>query len=159
MSEDSYYNYIGGTGSEAPVSVANTLYAPVTTDSRSPLDAGAGTYNVPANFGQNTTPIAPNGQSAATPSGLTDEYGNPISWNPNLSTATTYTNGKNAGTAVTDSSTGTTTTPTMWCTGPGSLPPNGSWKATGGHSRKATPILPSSSGSGATVPATTSSTP
>ena len=65
-----------------------------------------------SNAGQNTTPIAPNGQSAATPSGLTDEYGNPISWNPNLSTATTYTNGKNAGTAVTDSSTGTTTTPT-----------------------------------------------
>ena len=79
---------------------------------QSGLDAGIGTYPVPANFGQNTTPIAPNGQSATTPSGLTDEYGNPISWNPNLSTATTYTNGKNAGTAVTDSSTGTTTTPT-----------------------------------------------
>jgi len=56
MSEDSYYDYTGGTGSEAPVSVANTLYAPVTTDnSQSALDAGAGTYNVPANFGQNTT--------------------------------------------------------------------------------------------------------
>ena len=79
---------------------------------QSGLDAGIGTYPVPANFGQNTTPIAPNGQSSTTPSGLTDEYGNPISWNPNLSTATTYTNGKNAGTAVTDSSTGTTTTPT-----------------------------------------------
>jgi len=50
--------------------------------------------------------------SSGSDSGLTDEYGNPISWNPNLSTATTYTDGKNAGTAVTDSSTGTTTTPT-----------------------------------------------
>ena len=43
---------------------------------------------------------------------LTDEYGNPVSWNPNLSTQTTYTNGQNAGTSVTDSSTGLSSTPT-----------------------------------------------
>ena len=58
------------------------------------------------------TTTAISDSSSGDNSQLTDEYGNPISWNPNLSTQTTYTNGQNAGTSVTDSSTGLSSTPT-----------------------------------------------
>ena len=37
--------------------------------------------------------------------------------------------------------TGTTTKPTMWYTGPGSLPPHGSWKVTGGHESYSYPSI------------------
>ena len=38
MSEESYYDYIGGTGSATPVSAANTLYAPVQNNGEGSTD-------------------------------------------------------------------------------------------------------------------------